>query len=73
MNQDDRHPVSARSRSEEVGQRIDTAEPSEDLKRAVARDLDAHLPADMIPGQTAQEPLKKSQREAEEDESPGAL
>jgi hypothetical protein len=62
-----------RPTSGDVGRAIDQAEPSEALKRGVAKDLDAHLPAGMIPGQSAQEPLVKSQREAEEDESPGAL
>ena len=70
--EDDRAGVD-RTRSEAVGRAIDAAEPDAALKKAVARDLDAHLPADMIPGQATQEPLKKSQREAQEDESPGAL
>lgn len=58
--------------SEEIGRAIDAATPSEALKRAVAKDLDAHLPADMVPGQAAQEPLKTSQKQAQ-DEEPGAL
>lgn len=62
-----------RMRSEDVGREIDAAEPDEALKKAVAKDLDAHLPADMVPGQATQEPLTKSQREAQDDESPGNL
>jgi hypothetical protein len=62
-----------RMRSEDVGREIDAAEPDEALKKAVAKDLDAHLPADMVPGQATQEPLQKSQREAQDDESPGNL
>jgi hypothetical protein len=58
---------------DDVGRQIDAAEPDEATKKAVAKDLEAHLPADMIPGQATQEPLKKSQRAAQDDESPGAL
>lgn len=61
-----------RPSSEQVAREIDNAEPSEEVKHAVEKDMEAHLPADMIPGQTAQEPLVKSQREAE-NEAPGAL
>jgi hypothetical protein len=46
------------------------------VKKAVAEDLDAHLspdtPAAGIPGQATEEPLRKSQREAQDDESPGS-
>lgn len=58
---------------EDIGREIDSAEPSEATKKAVAKDLDAHLPADMIDGQSAQEPQKISQRKEEEDRPPGAL
>ena len=56
-------------RTQDVGKQIDAAEPDEATKRAVAKDLEAHLPADMVPGQSAQEPLAKSQRESEDDEA----
>lgn len=35
---------------DDIGREIDKAEPSAAVKRAVAKDLDAHLLADMIPG-----------------------
>jgi hypothetical protein len=70
---DDRLSRVGRAPSEDVGRQIDAAEPSEELKKAVAKDLEAHLPADMVPGQATQGPLKKSQREAQDDESPGNL
>jgi hypothetical protein len=57
---------------EDIGREIDRAEPSPAVRQAVAEDLDAHLPAADIPGQATQEPLKKSQREAQDDESPGS-
>ena len=63
---DDKRPA-----SEDVGRQIDAAEPSEELKKAVAKHFEAHLPADMIPGQATDEPLKKSQREAQDDEGTG--
>ena len=63
---DDKRPT-----SEEVAREIDGAEPSEALKRAVAADLEAHLPANRSPGQATQEPLVESQAEAEQ-ESPGS-
>ena len=72
MNEDKRAPHQE-SGSEDVGRQIDAAEPSEELKKAVAKDLEAHLPADMVPGQATQEPLAKSQRAAQDDESPGNL
>jgi len=56
----------------DVGREIDAATPSPELKRAVARDLDAHLPADMIEGQATEEPLRRSQRDVQENESPGS-
>jgi hypothetical protein len=56
--------------SEDVGKQIDAAEPSEAVKRAIAKDMEAHLPADRIPGQTAQEPQVISQKESQ-DEGPG--
>lgn len=52
---------------EDIGREIDKAEPSAAVRRAVAKDLDDHLPADMIPGQATQEPLKKSQKQAQDD------
>jgi hypothetical protein len=61
-----------RPSSREVGSEIDRATPSPETKRAVAKDLDAHLPADDIPGQATEEPLRKSQREAQDDEGPGS-
>ena len=64
--------MSEKRSHEEIGREIDNAKPSEELKKAVAADLDAHLPADRVPGQSAQEPLKKSQKQAQ-DEEPGAL
>jgi hypothetical protein len=60
-----------RTPREDVGRQIDQAEPDEALKRGVAKDLDAHLPADMVPGQAAQEPLRRSQHEEDERE-PGS-
>lgn len=60
------------ARSEDVGREIDAAEPDEATKRAVAKDLDDHLPADMIPGQATQEPQKVSQRESQDDQGSGA-
>lgn len=61
-----------RPSSEEVGREIDAAKPSPAIKKAVERDLDEHLPADMIPGQSSPEPLRKSQREVQDDEAPGS-
>ncbi|MDP3738175.1 MAG: hypothetical protein Q8R02_12340 [Hyphomonadaceae bacterium] len=61
-----------RPSSEEVGREIDAAKPSPALKKAVAKDLEDHLPADMIPGQATEEPLKKSQRQVQDDEAPGS-
>ena len=61
-----------RPSSKEVAREIDTAEPSAETKRAVARDLDAHLPAQDIPGQATEEPLRQSQRQAQDDEGPGS-
>ena len=60
------------ARSEDVGRQIDAAEPDEATKRAVAKDLEAHLPADMIPCQATQEPQKLSQRESQDDQGSGA-
>lgn len=57
----------------DIGREIDKAEPSPAVKEAVAKDLEEHLPADRVPGQATQEPLKTSQREAQDDKSPGAL
>ena len=54
-----------------IEREIDSAEPSAAVKKAVAEDLEAHLPADMVSGQEAQEPMKTSQREAQDDEPPG--
>ncbi|HEV7694446.1 MAG TPA: hypothetical protein VGO52_26655 [Hyphomonadaceae bacterium] len=64
-----------RPSSKEVAREIDRATPSQETKRAVAEDLDAHLPdraAEEIPGQASEEPLKKSQREVQDDEGPGS-
>ena len=55
----------------DIGREIDRARPSPAVKKAVAKDLDDHLPADMIPGQATQEPLRKSQREVQDEEPPG--
>jgi hypothetical protein len=57
---------------EDVGREIDRAEPSPAVKKAVAKDLEAHLPASSVKGQATEEPLKKSQREVQDDESPGS-
>jgi hypothetical protein len=56
---------------EDVGRDIDAAKPSDAVKAAVGKDLEDHLPADLIPGQATEEPLRKSQREVQEDEPPG--
>ncbi len=57
---------------EEAGREIDAAaKPSDAVKAAVAKDLEDHLPADLIPGQATEAPLKDSQREVQEDEPPG--
>lgn len=61
-----------RPSSKKVAHEIDTANPSPELKRAVAQDLDAHLEAEAMEGQATQEPLAKSQRDVEEDEGPGS-
>ena len=61
-----------RPSSKELAREIDRATPSPETKRAVAKDLDAHLPADDVPGQASEEPLRKSQREAQDDEGPGS-
>jgi hypothetical protein len=57
----------------DIGREIDAATPSPAVKKAVAKDLEEHLPADMVPGQATQEPMKTSQREEQDDKSPGAL
>ena len=58
---------------EEAGREIDAAaKPSDAVKPAVAKDLEDNLPADLIPGQATEEPLKKSRREVQEDEPPGS-
>jgi hypothetical protein len=66
------HTEPNRPSSKEVAREIDNAKPSPETKRAVAKDLDAHLPAQDIPGQATEEPLKQSQREAQDDEAPGS-
>jgi hypothetical protein len=58
---------------EDIGREIDAATPDPAVKKAIEKDMEAHLPADMIPGQATEEPLKKSQKQVQEDESPGAL
>lgn len=54
------------------GREIDKAEPSPAVRRAVAKDIGAHLPADMVPGQATQEPMKTSPRKAQDDKPPCA-
>lgn len=57
---------------EDIGHEIDAAKPDRAVKEAIEKDIEAHLPADMIPGQATEEPLKESQKQVQEDESPGA-
>jgi hypothetical protein len=61
-----------RTPPDDVGRQIDQAEPDEALKRAVAKDLDAHLPQDEAQDLATQEPLRTSQREEQVDKAPGS-